>query len=204
MILDTARARVRAAGWTNVTFLATDIDIRHAVLEERFDAVVGRWFLMHLPDPVELLRRLPHLLRPGGIIAFQESDFTNPPTTFPPTEVHRQVLEWTTPSHGGPGPDLCMGSKLYRAYIEAGLDPPQLRIDAPLGGGPDWPGYAYVADTVKSLLPFLEEVGAVDPGLVDIDTLEDRLRGEVVAVDGIQLLTAVIGAWTRGPRPEPD
>jgi hypothetical protein len=49
-----------------------------------------------------------------------------------------------------------------------------LRRDAPVGGGFGWPGYAYVARTVRSLLPFLERVGAVRGEEVDIDTLEDR------------------------------
>jgi hypothetical protein len=66
-----------------------------------------------------------------------------------------------------------------------------------VGGGPAWPGYAYVAATVRSLLPFLELAGAVSAEEVDVDTLEDRLRDEVVGQDGVQLLPAVVGAWSR-------
>jgi hypothetical protein len=54
-----------------------------------------------------------------------------------------------------------------------------------------------VADTVRSLLPFLERVGAVGPDEVDPDTLEERLRAEVGEQDGIQLLPAIVGAWAR-------
>src|SRR5215212_11592813 len=81
-ILETARERVSAVGWTNVTFL--DGDVTSIVLNDDFDAVVGRWILMYLPDPVAVLRGLLGRLRAGGIIAFQENDFTYPPTTFPP------------------------------------------------------------------------------------------------------------------------
>ena len=42
--------------------------------------------------------------------------------------------------------------------------------------GPD----RYLAGTVRSLLPFLEQIGAVTAAEVDIDTLEARLRDEVV------------------------
>jgi hypothetical protein len=66
-----------------------------------------------------------------------------------------------------------------------------------VGGGPGWLGFAYVADTVRSLLPFLERMGAVRPEEVDIDTLEERLRAEVTEQDGIQLLPAIVGAWAR-------
>ena len=44
VILETARARVDAVGWTNVTFL--DGDVTSIVLDDDFDAVVGRWILM--------------------------------------------------------------------------------------------------------------------------------------------------------------
>jgi len=80
-ILGTARARVRAVGWTNVTFL--EGDVHNTGLDDDFDAVVGRWILMYLPDPVAVLHQLLGHLRPGGIIAFQENDFTYPPMSFP-------------------------------------------------------------------------------------------------------------------------
>ena len=83
------------------------------------------------------------------------------------------------------------------ALLLADLVGPQLHRDVPVGGGPGWLGFAYVADTVRSLLPFLERVGAVRPDEVDIDTLEERLRAEVAGQDGIQLLPAIVGAWAR-------
>jgi hypothetical protein len=89
-----------------------------------------------------------------------------------------------------------MGLKLYAAFRAAGLPAPKLRRDVPAGGGPGWPGYAYVADTVRSLLPFLERIGLVRPGEVEVETLEDRLRADV-GPDGIQLLPALMGAWAR-------
>jgi ubiquinone/menaquinone biosynthesis C-methylase UbiE len=194
-ILDTARARVRAVGWTNVTFLEGDV---HSIgLDDDFDAVVGRWILMYLPDPVAVLQQLLRHLQPGGVIAFQESDFTYPPVSFPPAPLHQQVMQWTTPPPGRGGPDQQMGSKLYRTYLDAGLPAPQLRLDAPIGGGPDWPGYAYVADTVRSLLPMLEQMGIVTAEDVGIETLADRLRAEVVGQRGVQMLPIAIGAWAR-------
>jgi ubiquinone/menaquinone biosynthesis C-methylase UbiE len=196
-ILDTARARVRAVGWTNVAFHAGDV--RSIGLDNDFDAVVGRWILMHLPDPVAVLHQVLRYLKPGGIIAFQESDFTYPPTAFPPAPLHRQVRQWTTPPPGRGGPDMHMGSKLYQTYLDAGLPAPQLRLDAPVGGGPDWPGYAYVADTVRVLLPILQQMGTATAEEVGIETLADRLRAEVVGQRGVQMLAMVIGAWTRKP-----
>jgi SAM-dependent methyltransferase len=197
VILETARARVNAVGWTNVTFLHGDVT--SIVLNDDFDAVVGRWILMYLPDPVAVLRGLLGRLRAGSIIAFQENDFTYPPTTFPPAPLHQQVMRWTTPPSGGGGPEQQMGSKLHQTYLDAGLPNPQLRLDAPVGGGENWSGYAYVADTVRSLLPMLEQMGLVSAEDVDIETLADRLRAEALGQRGVQMLPIVMGAWARKP-----
>ena len=141
---------------------------------------------------------LGHLL-PGGIVAFQENDFTYPPMSLPPAPLHQQVLRWTAPPPGRGGPDLQMGSKLYQTYLDAELPAPHLRLDAPIGGGPDWPGYAYVAETVRSLLPMLEQMGVVTAEEAGIETLADRLSAEVVGQRGVQMLPILIGAWARKP-----
>jgi SAM-dependent methyltransferase len=193
-ILEVARARVRSAGWATVAFRTGDV--LELELEEAVDAVVGRWVLQYSPDPTALLRRAQGWLRPGGIVAFQEIDLSVPPRTYPSGPLHDQVVRWTTPPPGAPGPDPQMGLKLFTTFLKAGLPAPQLRRDAPLGGGSSWPGYAYVAETVRSLLPFLERLGAVRPDEVDIDTLEARLRTEVIDRNGIQLLPAIVGACT--------
>ena len=194
-ILEVARARVRSAGWATVAFRTGDV--LELELEEAVDAVVGRWVLQYSPDPAALLRRAQGWLRPGGIVAFQEIDLSSPARAHPAGPLHEQVMRWTTPPPGTPGPDPEMGLKLFKVFLEAGLPAPLLRRDAPLGGGPGWPGYAYVAETVRSLLPFLARVGAVRPEEVGVDTLEDRLRAEVVDQDGVQLLPAIVGAWAR-------
>jgi ubiquinone/menaquinone biosynthesis C-methylase UbiE len=63
-ILQLARSRVQAVGWTTVTFHPGDI--MELDLDRDFDAVAGRWVLQHTPDPVALLRRARNWLRPGG------------------------------------------------------------------------------------------------------------------------------------------
>src|SRR5262249_48718309 len=144
-ILDTARTRAAAAGWTNVTFVAGDV--RELPLDSDFDAVIGRWILMYLPEPAAMLRHLATRLRArgraGGTVASHEKHLSSPPTTFPPTELTQQVQRWTIPPAGAPGPEMRMGTKLFKTYVDAGLGSPQLVLEAPAGGGPDWPGYDY-------------------------------------------------------------
>src|SRR5262249_7924695 len=100
-VLKTARARVEASGRHNVSFRAGDIG--KIPLESDFDAVVGRWILMYLPDPAASLRPLASRVRAGGIVAFHENDFTYPPGTLPPTELSLQLQRWTVPPPGSPG-----------------------------------------------------------------------------------------------------
>jgi SAM-dependent methyltransferase len=194
-ILDFARRRVRATGWTNIHF--HEGDVRDLALPYDFDAVVGRWILMYVEDPGQLLRQLSTHLRPGGIVAFQESaNLKAAATTYPPTPLHADVQRWLRPAVDPPMPVLDMGLRLYRTFIDGGLEAPELRHDAPMGGGGAWPGYAFVAESARSLLPFMEQLGTVTAAEADIDTLEDRLRAEVVEHDAVQILPSVIGAWS--------
>ena len=72
-ILETARARVAQSGLEHVEFVAGDA--RTLDLESDFDALIGRFVLMYLPDPAGALRQLSTRLRPGGIVAFHEIGF---------------------------------------------------------------------------------------------------------------------------------
>jgi ubiquinone/menaquinone biosynthesis C-methylase UbiE len=205
-ILDVARRRADAAGWRNVTFHPADLQrpegldgLDGRATQAPFDAVVGRWVLMFLPDPAALLRTLRAHLSPGGIVAFQESDLTNPVRSYPPAPLHERLAELTPPPDTAL-PDRETGLKLFRTFVDAGLPAPRLNVGAPAGGGPDWVGYAYLAATVRSILPFVAEARGLRPDEdedLDLDTLEDRLRDEIVATGGIQILPTVVGASTR-------
>jgi SAM-dependent methyltransferase len=223
-ILDTARARVAAAGWRNVEFHAGEA--AEVAPGEVFDAAVGRWVLMYQPDPAALLRRLATRLRAGGVVAFHENDFGYPPGTFPPSALSQQVQRWSLPpgiaagppggapgeapgpppgaaGPGGPpgpgGPEMRMGTKLFQTYLDAGLPAPQLRLEAPIGGGPDWPGYEYTAETLRSLLPAMQRLTGADAATVGIDTLAERMRQDAVDGRRVQMLPMMIGAWARTP-----
>jgi len=65
-----ANARAAEAGLRNISF--TQADVNQIDSDEPFDAAVGRFILMFLPDPASVLRSLTRLVRPGGVLAFQE------------------------------------------------------------------------------------------------------------------------------------
>ena len=99
-ILETARARAYAAGHHNISFKAGDIV--ESVLEQDFDAVVGRYVLMFVPDPVAAVRAAGRRLRPGGIAAFQECDWTQSPYAAPPSPLLDQVWNWIADAFKNP------------------------------------------------------------------------------------------------------
>jgi len=65
-----AKGRVAEAGLRNLSF--TQMDVTQIASDRPFDAAVGRFILMFLPDPVSVLRSVSRLVRPGGVVAFQE------------------------------------------------------------------------------------------------------------------------------------
>ena len=196
-IVEVAAARVAAVGWTNVEFHACAMSELNA---NDFDAVVGRWVLMYIPDPADGLRTFASRLRPGGVVAFQEGVFTGLQSPYPAGPLHERVSRWMAPPPRAPGPDAQMGFKLFETFLAAGLPAPRLRMDIPVGGGNGWPGYEYLVATLRSLLPFLEQLGVVTADEVEIDTLADRLRDEVVERNGVQFLAPLIGAFARAIR----
>jgi hypothetical protein len=66
-----------------------------------------------------------------------------------------------------------------------------------MGSGPDWNGFEYLTSTLRSLMPYVQKFGIATPEEVDIDTLEARLRQDVVGRQATVELAIYPCAWTR-------
>jgi len=138
-------------------------------------------------------------VRPGGVVAFAEGDFT-PALGYVhagASELHRSSWEWAAEAFRCVGAHCAMAPILCRAFIEAGLGEPHMVLHAPLGCRPDWAGYGWLAESVRSLLPVLEKFGVVAGEVVDVATLADRLRSEAVRNGFPLMMEPVVGAWAR-------
>jgi SAM-dependent methyltransferase len=198
-ILTVARERVQTHGWTNVVFV--EGDVRTAALPGPFAAAVGRFVLVWVRDPVAVLRACARLVRPNGLVVFQEHDVLGGYRAYPPSLIVEQVLRWGAPLAEAQGLDLATAYRLYGTFEAAGLPRPQLREEAPLGGGPDWAGYDALADHLRSAEPFLLEAGVTTREELAVDTLAARLRAEVVDQRGVLRCLPAVGIWARVPAP---
>ena len=178
-ILDTARQRATDAGMQNVEFIAGDA--RTLTFSEKFDAIFGRFVLMYMADPGEAFVKLITHLKPGGIAAFQEPEYTlYPAFLHPDTPLMNQLITWILDVFEHSGAHLNMGIGLYQAFVDAGLPPPAMHFESPIGAAETWTGYRYMATIFQSLLPLLEKYELATAEQVDVVTLAARIRQEVI------------------------
>jgi 2-polyprenyl-3-methyl-5-hydroxy-6-metoxy-1,4-benzoquinol methylase len=137
----TARSRVAKAGFSNVSFIESDVrGLASSKLFEGsklFDAIVGRAILQYLPEAGATLRSLASLVRPGGTIAFQD---VWPASLFHltaqlPLRSKCASLIYRTMERFGVHMDMEL--VLYRAFLEADLPAPNMRIEVPVGDDPN-------------------------------------------------------------------
>jgi SAM-dependent methyltransferase len=190
-----ARSRVAEVGLRNVSFL--EADVSRLTGSDPFDAVVGRFILMWLRDPVSVLRSVSRLLRPSGVVAFQE------PCWVPTFALLAPLPLWFTTAsaiyetirRSGANQDL--GLTLYRTFEEAGLPPPTVRLDMQLGKDPDMA--EHFVGLIRTLRPRAEEYGVALEALSDLETLNERLQAEVAVSNAVAGWPAFVSAWSRMP-----
>lgn len=192
-VIELARTRAKDHGLETVSFEATAID--DISLTEPVDAVVGRLILMHLPDPVAALRRLASMVRPGGLVAFCESD-VNGAYNVGGLPLFAAMKATVAEAFKAAGLDPCFGAKLPTLFRRAGLRAPRLALGAPLGGADDTDIATYVAETWRSIFPLAERLGLVPAELADLDTVRHRLQGEIAAAQAVAVMPPLICAWT--------
>jgi SAM-dependent methyltransferase len=195
-MLEVARTRMQTAGLGHVFFQPADL--RSLILDQQFDALIGRLILMHLPQPETVLRRLLHAVRPGGIVVFQEYDLSSFADAFyPPSPLWEQTWRLSTLSFQRAGGNLHAGMQLPSLFRAAGLPTPHMSYEASIGADPDWPGFEMRAADVRQFLPLILQFGLATEEEIDIDTLEERLREETVSQEGAARLPILVSAWTR-------
>jgi len=183
----------RRAGITNVRYVVGDAE--SLALSSPFDAMVGRFVLRELNNLTEAFRSLLRLLAPGAIVAFQEKVISVPVTSSPRLASVEKVRSWMDQARARAGVEVSMGAKLPQVFVSAGLPPPELRFEAPIGYAVDWVGYDYLVEMVRGMLPLIQLYGIASEQEIGLDMLADEMRSEAEASRGVVILTPCIGAW---------
>jgi ubiquinone/menaquinone biosynthesis C-methylase UbiE len=197
--IERARQRAAAIGLTNVHFVAQDLADAELELDEPVDALIGRLALQYFADPALLLRRLVPLVKPGGLVAFQENDLKDGVYSEPVCPLYETALQRVKQTFSRIGADPRTASRLAQIFQEAGLPAPQMILHARVERGPDSPIYALVAQTTRVMLPLMQRTGVATAEEVDVETLAERIREEALALDATLVTPPFIGAWTRTP-----
>jgi len=190
-----ANGRVAEAGLRNIRF--TKGDVNQIVSDRPFDAAVGRFILMFLPDPASVLRSLTQLVRPGGVLAFQEPSwipFLASAARFPLLSKLLHVIHETF-LRSGVNPE--MGIHLYRVFQEAGLPAPAMHMETPLGADANFMSLIY--DLLSSVRPLIQQHDISLEALGNFDTLPDRIQAQVGASNTVVSFVPLVGVWARKP-----
>jgi SAM-dependent methyltransferase len=188
-----ARTRAAQAGITNVTFVVGDVSTMD--LPGPFDAAVGRLILMHLSDPVATLSRVRALLHPGAVVAFLEGIMATAWLSRPPSPTLEELQPVRLGAVGRVRANLQMGLDMRSTFLHAGLGDPHLSAEVLIGGGPGWPGFAYIEGTVRSLIESWKRAGVPGADGLVVDGLAERIEREI-GHEGTVMLQPFIGAWT--------
>jgi len=181
---------------SNVQFRTCDF--RDYVSDGLFDVVVGRCVLLHQRRPAATLTSVAKHVRSGGIVAFQEPWFSRG-FSFPKAPLFEKIIGWLHSTVRASGLDGDIGLRLPSIFASAGLPEPKLTFEMLVDCSPDSEIFQFVADTVRSLLPRLEQLGITVSARVQVDTLAERLRQEQSELRSVVGVMPLMGAWCRKP-----
>jgi len=190
-----AKARVAQAGFRNVSF--TQMDASQIVSDKPFDAAVGRFILMFVPDPAAVLRSLTKLVRPGGVLAFQEPSWVPFLALAAPLPLWSKVVLSIHETFRRSGIHVEMGPDLYRIYQEIGLPAPNVFLETPVGS--DLAFTRVIPEILESVRPLAKQYGVSLDGVGDFATLADRVQREIEEAKAMVSWVPLVGAWVRKP-----
>jgi SAM-dependent methyltransferase len=191
--IDSARKRALAVGLENAAFRRADVSTFTDV--QLFDAIVGRLVLEFLPDPTATITRLCGLLRPGGIMAFQEPSWkiwllytSHLPLRMAVTTIIRDTF-----LAGGVNTEMEL--PLYQGFMAANLTSPQIRIELPIGNSSEFRGLLH--DLLLTIWARAEALGMPLNSLGDPATLASRLDDELDTNRSFASFVGLVGAFAR-------
>ena len=194
--LGRARLRAEQRGLAQVLFV--EGDVHEPAPGGPFDAIVGRLVLMHVPDPVAVLRRQATVLRAGGLVVPIEHDISTT-RSLPSTPLVSQAASWLIEAFAKGG-IATIGPRLWDVHREAGLRPLGMIGIQPHFGPDDPAGVALADGVIRTVAPLIERTGVATAEEIGVDTFAQRLRHELQRNSAVFAHPILLSAWaTTGP-----
>ena len=191
--LDLASKRVQQLNLKNISFIQGDLT-RPLPDCSPFNAAVARRVIMYLPNPVDAVRRIASLVRPGGIIAFLEHDATMVPGRRIPLPLQEKVNRWIWQTVERENADINIGFALPKILKDAGLTVEHIRAEAII----QTPETRYpTVPIIRAMLPRIIERGVATEAEIGLDTLEQRLLDEREKAGSLYVSDIVFTIWAR-------
>jgi ubiquinone/menaquinone biosynthesis C-methylase UbiE len=189
-----ARARASAAGLSNLRFIECEVENLPEL--GLFDAVVGRFILHWLGDPLAVLRSVADLVRPGGAVAFQEPWIAPVLTLLQPLPLWSAAASIYGNTLRGAGANPELGLALFDMFQEAGLPAPEVWQEIAIGRNLE--NARWYVGGLRTLLPHATALNLPVRELGDLATLAERLEDEAVLARSVTaVLAAPVSAWAR-------
>jgi SAM-dependent methyltransferase len=195
--LEQARSMLQSAGYNCATFELTDVNEHQP--GQPYDAVIGRHILIHIADVPGVLRKAVSLVKPGGVLAFQEWDLSYYPRGYPEMPLAFSVGDMICEFFRRAMPRADIGTQLAHLMQDAGLTMPECRFDSIAACGPNADVCAWMVECLQSVLPRMNVVGLSIAPLGDIQTLKSRMLQEAAEVRGVNFSPPLIGVFARKP-----
>lgn len=191
-----AATRGRMANATLANVDCRQGDLATVQIDTPVDAIVGRLVLMHVADPVAVLRNLVAALRRPGIVLFQEMDIAASHSE-PAAPLCERMIALCRNAFTGMGVDIRPGLRLHDQFVAASLPAPQMTSLGRLEAAPARGSVALLTGVLTTLLPAIEALGLSTAAEMQLDTLPDRLSAELAATGSVIFTPPLITAWTR-------
>jgi ubiquinone/menaquinone biosynthesis C-methylase UbiE len=190
-------AMLTAAGHGQCAFAPVDVTAAADVPEAPFDLVFARLLLFHLPERVEVLRRLWSWVAPGGHLVIQDYD-ARYAGVLPELESMDELRRVILTAFAAAGCDVAVGHRLPALFEQAGIGAPD-GTDVAGKLEPLATGSRMFLGVYRSLLPVALARGITDEARSErwVAALEHDARGRD---DCTALWPLLIGAHKRKPR----
>ena len=189
-----ALAALQLAGHRQCAFVAADLTADAPIPGAPFDFVYARLLLYHLPERVEVLRRLWDAVAPGGHLVVQDYDVRTV-SVLPALDSVDALERFVTAAFTAAGCDMHVGARLPQLFAEAGVGTPD-GTDVAGRLEPLARGQAFLIGVHNGLLP-----SALANGIITSDesaTLRAAIEHDARQFpDRPVLWPLLIGAWKR-------